>query len=212
MERASGDFVKSLKEKIDLRKKVKNYERNLLSDSMDYLINCLKENPCFELVSLKNFKTNQLSSIANILVKGKNPIQQIENFLNSKKLFCEFQKIESNISVCCLDLSGKIVGYREKPNITILQVYLKNSEIAEIKLFLKSEDPVFSVYESNYFFLKLWLFESGIFNCKKIEILSKDRDKIEADYPIDEKNDLRLTFHETGEISQINILVKKGEK
>ena len=212
MERASGDFVRSLKEKVELNKKLKSYERNLLSDSMDYVISTLKGNPSFELVSLKNFKTNELSSIANISVRGRNPIQQIRNFLNLKKLFCEFEKAESNISVCSLDLSGKIAGYRETPNLVVLQFTLKNSGIVEIKIFLQSEDVIFSVYENNYFFLKLWMFESGIFSYKKIDIHNNDRDKIEAEYPIDDKNDLRLTFHETGEISQINILVKKGEK
>ena len=60
MERASGDFVKSLREEIEIRKKIKNYERSLLTDSMNFIISFLKKNPDFELVSLKNFKTKAI--------------------------------------------------------------------------------------------------------------------------------------------------------
>jgi hypothetical protein len=71
MERASGDFVKSLRDEIELRKKIKNYERSLLTDSINFIISVLEKNQDFELVSLKNFKTNELSSIADISFKKK---------------------------------------------------------------------------------------------------------------------------------------------
>jgi hypothetical protein len=212
MERASGDFVKSLRDEIELRKKIKNYERSLLTDSINFIISILEKNQDFELVSLKNFKTNELSSIADISFKKKNPFQQIEKFLNSENLFCEFQKIEDNLSVCYLDLSGKIEGYREKPNLVVLQFLLKSQGIIEIKIFPKSESPIFSFFENSYFFIKIWIFDSGIFQTKKIDIKADDRNKLETYYPLDEKMDVKINFHETGEISQINIFQKKGEK
>ena len=212
MERASGDFVKSLREEIELRKKIKNYERSLLTDSLNFIISVLNKNPDFELISLKDFKTNELSSIANISVKKKNSFQQLEKFLNSEGLFCEFQKIGDNISVCYLDLSGKIEGYREKQNLLVLQFLLKSQGIVEMKIFLKSESPIFSFFENSYFFIKIWIFDSGIFQSRKIDIKTDDREKLEAYYTLDEKMDIRINFHETGEISQINIFQKKGEK
>jgi len=212
MERASGDFVKSLKEDIELRKKIKNYERSLLTDSLNFIISFLKKNPNFELISLKNFKTNELSSIANISVKKKNPFEQLEKFLNSEGLFCEFQKIQDNLYVCYLNLSGKIEGYREKENLVVLQFLLKSQGIVEMKIFLKSESPIFSFFDNSYFFIKIWLFDSGIFQSRKIDIKIEDRNNLEAYYPLDEKTDVKINFHETGEISQINIFQKKGEK
>jgi hypothetical protein len=212
MERASGDFVKSLREKIELKKKIKNYERSLLTDSLNFIISFLKKNPDFELISLKNFKTNELSSIANISVKKKNTFEQLEKFLNSEGLFCEFQKIQDNLYVCYLDLSGKIEGYREKENLVVLQFMLKSQGIVEMKIFLKSESPIFSFFDNSYFFIKIWLFDSGIFKSRKIDIKIEDRNNLEAYYTLDEKTDVKINFHETGEISQINIFQKKGEK
>ena len=72
MEKTSGDFVKSLKEKISKKKKQEKLQRNILHDSLDYLISIVKESPQIELRSVKNFETNEISCFLNLYSECEN--------------------------------------------------------------------------------------------------------------------------------------------
>lgn len=212
MERISGDFVRSLRNEIKDRKKVKNYERSLLQDSLNYILEIFQDSKEIELRSVKNFETHELSCIANLYTEKEDILETLVSHISKKIPDCTFKKLDSKLIIFVLDLKGKLSGYRNKKNQVVLQFQIKGKHTFEMKLFLKNSDLLFSIYEKSYHSFKVWIsYKENVFS-DTIELKGVSRDLGEAEYNLISGFKLMVNFHETGELNRVNISVKKGRK
>lgn len=212
MEKISGNFVRSLRDQIEERKKSKEYDRSILRDSLNYILGIFKLSNCVELRAVKNFETNELSCAASLYTESEKIWADLQKQL--RKRFPEMISlaIDPKILVVQFDLKGKLEGYRNKKNPVLIQFLMKGKHTLEMKLFLKNSDPFHVVYDKSYFRLKLWISSKEQIIPVDFKIESKDRNKEEAILDLDQGFKIKLGFNPTGEIKTINILNKRGRK
>lgn len=212
MESISGEFVNSLKRKLEKERAEKNYNQNLLKDSFRFIIETLVKKENIFLNSRKDFETNELSLLANFDCNFFDPLDQILKIFQSEGIIKTSHQIDPRISLFLLDLTDKVEGFRAKKNLIILQLRLKTKDSVEIKAFLKMRFVHFFPYEKNFYNLKFWLCSGEKFHSTQVEIKKADREKNCVKYDIDNSHFLRIDFYQNGEIKNMKISKKREKK
>ena len=212
MEKTSGDFVKSLKEKISKKKKQEKLQRNILHDSLDYLISIVKESPQIELRSVKNFETNEISCFLNLYSECENIPQSIGSLIEKNGL--DFRKIELDPKriLYLVDFGENIISSGKTNNWFFLEFYFKGKYIFELKMTQNHEELTYSIFDRKYYNIKFWICDNLEMTVYDIPIKNSDRDKNRSRIPLNEKYTLTMLFDLIGEVEKINISRKIGRK
>jgi hypothetical protein len=212
MQRLSGIFVESLKKDLEEKKNSEKYERSLLKDSSNFILNIIREENIIEIRSIKDFETSEISSSALIYTECENVQNYVLDTFKKRGIGASLKVINDKIFIFSVDLSGKIYGYRNKKNKLLIQFRFKGKHTLELKIFLKNSDPFYSVYEDTYFNYKIWIHCKDEFYIEDIPIKTIDRDSSEKTYSLSSKFSSKVYFHINGEVKDVNIYLRKGRK
>jgi hypothetical protein len=212
MEKTSGDFVKSLKDKISKQKKQEKFQRNILHDSLDYLISIIKGSSQIELRSVKNFKTSEISCFLNLYCESDDIPSSIESLFNDNSLDFRKVQLDEKKFLYLVDFGENIVSSGSEHNWFFLEFYFKGKYIFESKLTTNSDDLFYSVFDRKYYSIKFWVCDNLELFVYEFPIRNFDRNKNKTKVELDEKYTLTILFDQVGEVEKINISRRIGRK
>jgi hypothetical protein len=212
MEKTSGDFVKSLKDKISKQKKQEKLQRNILHDSLDYLISIIKGSSQMELRSIKNYKTSEISCFLNLYCESDDISISIETLFSENNLAFSRIQLDPKKDLYLVDFGDNIISSGKKNNWFFLEFYFRGKYLFEAKLTSNTDDLFYSIFDRKYYNIKFWVCDNLELLVYEFPIRNLDRDKNKTRIILDKKYNLTLSFDQIGEVEKINISRKIGRK
>ena len=108
MSTTSGDFVNSVRDILNKKKKDDNTRRIILRDIFDSLINYLKNSGKAEIRNVKDFETNELSYFLNLYLESDNIYADFYEILENNGIVLDRHEIDSKNSLYVANF-GKIM-------------------------------------------------------------------------------------------------------
>jgi hypothetical protein len=211
MEKTSEDFVKSLKDKILRTKKKEEFQRNILQDSLEYLILLFNTSGEIDIKSTKNFETSEISCFLNLYSESENITETISNILKNSNVPFRIKDIGKRKTIFLMDFGGNLISSGREHDWVYVEFYFKGKHIFEAKLTLLKSDLEYFIFDKQYFNIGIWLCDHLEMKSYDIQIMSSDRKKRSMRKQLDEKYNLVVGFDQTGEVEKIKIL-KIGSK
>jgi hypothetical protein len=211
MEKPSEDFVKSLKDKILRTKKKEEFQRNILQDSLEYLILLFNSSGEIDIKSTKNFETSEISCFLNLYSESENITETISNILKDSNVPFRIKDIGKRKTIFLVDFGGNLISSGREHDWVYVEFYFKGKHIFEAKLTLLKSDLEYFIFDKQYFNIGIWLCDHLEMKSYDVQIMSSDRKKRSMRKQLDEKYNLVVGFDQTGEVEKIKIL-KIGSK
>jgi len=211
MEKTSEDFVKSLKDKILRTKKKEEFQRNILQDSLEYLILLFNASGEIDIKSTKNFETSEISCFLNLYSESENIPETISNILKNSNVPFRIKDIGKRKTIFLVDFGGNLISSGREHDWVYIEFYFKGKHIFEAKLTLLKSDLEYFIFDKQYFNIGIWLCDHLEMKSYDVQIMSSDRKKRSMRKQLDEKYNLVVGFDQTGEVEKIKIL-KIGSK
>jgi hypothetical protein len=211
MEKPSEDFVKSLKDKILRTKKKEEFQRNILQDSLEYLILLFNSSGEIDIKSTKNFETSEISCFLNLYSESENITETISNILKNSNVPFRIKDIGKRKTIFLVDFGGNLISSGREHDWVYIEFYFKGKHIFEAKLTLLKSDLEYFIFDKQYFNIGIWLCDHLEMKSYDVQIMSSDRKKRSMRKQLDEKYNLVVGFDQTGEVEKIKIL-KIGSK
>lgn len=205
MEKPSEDFVKSLKDKILRKKKREEFQRNILQDSLEYLILLFTSSGEIEIKSTKNFETSEMSCFLNMYSESDNIPETISNILRNSNTSFNTKDIGKRKIIFLVDFGVNLISSGREHNWVYVELYLKGKHIFEAKLTLRKSDLEYFIFDKQYFSIGVWLCDHLEIRSYEVQIMSADRKKRSIRKQLDEKYNLLVGFDQTGEVEKIKI-------
>lgn len=212
MEKTSGDFVKSLKDKISKKKKQEKFQRNILHDSLEYLISVINRSSHIDLKSVKNFETSEISCFLNLYSESDNIPDSIDNLLDENNLTFHKIQLDTKRILYLVDFKDNIISSGKDNNWFFLEFYFRSKHLFELKMTSNNEDLIHSVFERKYYHIKFWICDNLNLSVHEFQIKNLDRDKNRTRVSLNENYNITLSFDPIGEVEKINISRKNREK
>lgn len=211
MEKPSEDFVKSLKDKILRTKKKEEFQRNILHDSLEYLILLFNSSGEIDIKSTKNFETSEISCFLNLYSESENITETISNILKDSNVPFRIKDIGKRKTIFLVDFGGNLISSGREHDWVYVEFYFKGKHIFEAKLTLLKADLEYFIFDKQYFNIGIWLCDHLEIKSYDVQIMSSDRKKRSMRKQLDEKYNLLVGFDQNGEVEKIKIL-KIGSK
>lgn len=209
---AAGDFVKSLRDKISRTKDKIQTKRNLLQESLEYILNFFSDPIETEIRSVRNFEINEIATYFDMYVA--NDLEEtISQILTSNGI--EFQKASLNDYKCVfvLDLENKLLSSGSTHNLISLEVCSKRLKTYKFKVSICDDDFCFSVFDWGYHEIKFWCYLNGKLGLETLNIRGVDRSKKKLKIKnITEEIDAIVHFDDSGKGESLDLLPKKRKK
>jgi hypothetical protein len=211
MKKSSEDFVKSIKEKVNHQKNIETIQRNLLHDSLDYFSSLISENDEIEIRNQKKFDSGEINCFLGLYSENANIPDQINLILDDNKLEYKFLDLDSKRIIYCVNFGNHILSSPKDDNFVFLEFYFKGKHIFECKLSSKIGPIDYSLYESKYFNIKIWIFASECFNKYEIPLINITRNKRGITRVLDGKYTASIKFDPVGEVESIKVFKKREQ-
>jgi hypothetical protein len=211
MKKSSEDFVKSIKEKVNHQKNIETIQRNLLHDSLDYFSSLISKNGEVEIRNQKKFDSGEMNCFLGLYSENDNIPEQINLILDNNKLEYKSLDLDSKKIVYCVNFGNHILSSPTNDNFVFLEFYFKGKHIFECKLSSKIGPIDYSLYESKYFNIKIWIFANGSFDKYEIPLINITRNKRGITRVLDEKYTASIKFNVVGEVETIKVFKKREQ-
>jgi hypothetical protein len=211
-ESISGNFVRSLKEKISEEKSQIQKKRILLQDSLNIILGVFKEHSDLEVRAIRDFETSEISCFVDAY-SPEDPYESIKNALEKSEIHCQSVMLGEYKCLFILDLENRLIASGNLHNMISLEIFSKRLRTFKIKI--SHCDPKFeySVFEKNYHEIKYWYYENSVINVESIKLKDFNRDTKKISISSGESdNDITITFNEIGEPDNFNLFPKKRRK
>jgi hypothetical protein len=212
MEKPSEDFVKSLKDKILRTKKKEEFQRNILQDSLEYLILLFNASGEIDIKSTKNFETSEISCFLNLYSESENITETISDMLKNSNIPFRIKDIGKRKTIFLMDFGGNLISSGREHDWVYVEFYFKGKHIFEAKLALLKSDLEYFIFDKQYFNIGIWLCDHLEMRSYDVQIMSSDRKKRSMRKKLDEKYNLVVGFDQTGEVEKIKILKNREQK
>ncbi len=116
MKKTSEDFVRSLREKINDKKKEDIIQRNVLHNALDYFSSILCKDQKIDIKNVKKYKNSDLKSSIKIYSEQENIFEHISNLLTLEKLEFNSSKIGDKIIIFVINFGNSLVTSPKKNN------------------------------------------------------------------------------------------------
>lgn len=209
---AAGDFVKSLRDKISRTKDKIQTKRNLLQESLEYILNFFSDRTETEIRSVRNFEMNGIATYFDMYV-ADNLEETISQILSSNGI--KFQRASLNDYKCVfvIDLENKLVSSGSSHNLISLEVCSKRLKTYKFKVSICDDDFCFSVFDWGYHEIRFWCYSSGKLNLETLNIRGVDRSKKKLKIKnFTEEIDAVVHFDDSGKGESLDLLPKKRKK
>ena len=208
----TGDFVKSLKEKITEKKNRNQLKRNLLQDSLNILIENFKSNSDLEIRTIRNFEINEVACYVDIY-SPSDFYETVTSALEKAKIPNTRSILADYKCVFIIDLEDKLIASGNPHNIFSIEVFSKRLKTYKIKI--SPCDPKFSysVFDKGYHEIKYWMCENMEIYINSLNLREADRSKKKVKISTsDLKYEAVVNFNDLGELETFNLFHKKGRK
>ena len=208
----SGNFVRSLKEKISEEKNQIQKKRILLQDSLNIILGIFKEHPDLEVRTIRDFETSEISCFVDVY-SPEDPYQSIKNSLEKSGISSQSAMMGEYKCLFILDLENRLIASGNPHNIISLEIFSKRLRTFKIKLSHCDSKFAYSVFEKNYHEIKYWCYENSEINVESIRLKDFNRDMKKISVSSGESDhDITITFNEIGELYTFNLFPKKRRK
>lgn len=210
-ERIAGDFVKSLKEKLDQEKNQIQKKRILLQDALNLILDSFKLNPNLEIRTIRDFETSDLSCFVDVyspleIYESIGESLEKSNIKHTKELLGDYK------CVFIVDLENRLVASGSPHNVFSVEVFSKRLKTYKLKISHCDPKFCYSVFDKNYHEIKYWYHENLKITAKSISLRGLDRDKKKIKLSEDPIYDATISFNEMGEMISFNLFQKRGRK
>ena len=208
----SGNFVRSLKEKISEEKDQIQKKRILLQDSLNIILGIFKEHPDLEVRTIRDFETSEISCFVDVY-SPEDPYESIKNSLEKSGIFNQSAMIGEYKCLFILDLENRLVASGNPHNIISLEIFSKRLRTFKVKITHSDPKFAYSVFEKNYHEIKYWCYENSVIRVESIRLKDFDRDLKKINVTSGESgHEVTMTFNEIGELDTFNLFSKKRRK
>ena len=208
----SGNFVRSLKEKISEEKNQIQKKRILLQDSLNIILGIFKEHPDLEVRTIRDFETSEISCFVDVY-SPEDPYQSIKNSLEKSGISSQSAMMGEYKCLFILDLENRLIASGNPHNIISLEIFSKRLRTFKIKLSHCDSKFAYSVFEKHYHEIKYWCYENSEINVESIRLKDFNRDMKKINVSSGESDhDITITFNEIGELDTFNLFPKKRRK
>jgi hypothetical protein len=201
---ASETFVKILKDKISQDKEKDQILRNILQEGLNLVLGYLEKN--LEIRNLKNFEINEICFYFDIY-SDDNIETAISNSFQKNSVNYDKYDLSDCFKLFFLNLGDKVSIFSSiiKPEFFI-QICSKKGNLYRVKFFLCKKGINFSIFENNYHFFKIWIYDSGKFHDYTIPLKGISRDKKKQKrVTSDKKYNVTIFLNENGEVDRAEI-------
>jgi hypothetical protein len=210
-ERISGDFVKSLKEKLDREKSQIQKKRILLQDSLNIILDSFRSNSDLEIRTIRDFETSEISCFVDLyspseIFESVGSSLEKSNIPHTKSMLGDYK------CVFIVDLESRLIASGTPHNVFSIEVFSKRLKTYKIRISHCDPKFCYSVFDKNYHEVKFWYHENLNIFTKSITLRGLDRDKKKVKISDDPSYSITIAFNETGEMSNFNLFPKKREK
>jgi hypothetical protein len=212
MKKTSEDFVRSLREKINDKKKEDIIQRNVLHNALDYFSSILCKDQKIDIKNVKKYKNSDLKSSIKIYSEQENIFEHISNLLTLEKLEFNSSKIGDKIIIFVINFGNSLVTSPKKNNWVVVGINILGKYTFDIDVYLKISDMLYSIYEKKYFGIKIWLCDHMNILSYEIPLIDCKRDKSGIKRILDEIYSAKISFDSIGEVNGIKISKKNGAK
>jgi len=212
MEKTSEDFVKSLKDKILRTKKKEEFQRNILQDSLEYLILLFNESGEIDIKSTKNFETSEISCFLNLYSESDDIPGTIAGILKNSNIPFKTENIGKRKIIFLMDFGGNLISSGREHDWVYVEFFFKGKHIFEAKLTLLKGDIEYFIFDKQYFNIGVWLCDHLEMRSYEVQIMSSDRKKRSMRKKLDEKYNLVVHFDQIGEVDKIKISKNREQK
>lgn len=212
MSTTSGDFVNSVRDILNKKKKDDNTRRIILRDIFDSLINYLKNSGKAEIRNVKDFETNEMSYLLNLYLESDNIYADFYEILENNGIVLDRHEIDSKNSLYVANFGKIMLSNLNLDSICFLELKITGKYFFTLRITLKAEDISYRVYDTNYFYLKFWVFDGINFSNHDIQIRTQDRNKNKMRVDLNNGYFFNIVFDKMGEVVETNISKKRGAK
>ncbi len=212
MSTTSGDFVNSVRESINKKKEEDYRRRTILRESLETLLDIFKKSGSIEIRNSKDFETNEMSYSLNLYLDSENIHGEFKVLLEQRGISLLENKIDSRNIVYLTNFGKTILSNSSSDTLCFIELRMTGKYFFSLKIFLKTDQLSYRIYDSSYFYQKLWVFDGVDFSNHEVQILTSDRSKKKLKANLAERYYLSISFDELGEITETNISKKRGAK
>ncbi len=211
---ASEAFVNGLKNKLSEKNQKEQFKRNVLQDSLDYLVDVFKNRSGgnLEVRAVRDFQTKDLCFFIDVF--SMNPIEDaISLCFEANKIPSVFKKLDDIQLVFRIDLENKLVTSGHQHNYFFVEVYSKRGSTYKLKIYLCEPEINYSLYQKGYHYLKFWIFDRDGFEDYEISLRGIDRKKRSHKIDTqDNKYTATILLNDIGELNAFELSKKKRRK
>lgn len=212
MSTTSGDFVNSVREIINRKKTDENRRRIILREILENILSSFNKSGRIEVRNTKDFETNEISYSMSLYLDSEDIKADFKSILEKSGINLIDNHIDNKNSVYLANFGKNILSNSSSDSLCFMELKLTGKYFFSLKLFLKTETLSYRVYDTNYFYLRLWVFDGLNFSNHEVQIKTADRSKKNMKVDLDQKYLLTISFDELGEITETNISKKRGAK
>ena len=212
MSTTSGDFVNSVREIMNRKKNEEYRKRAILREILENVLESLKVSGKAEIRNTKDFETSEISYSANLYLDSEDISSDFKSILGESGIHLVENKIDDRNFVYLGNLGRSILSNFNSDNICFIELKITGKYFFFLRIIPRDEHISYRIYDSNYFYLKLWLFDGSEFTNHEVRILTKDREKKKMKSDLNNVYSLNISFDELGEIMKTNISKKRGAK
>lgn len=209
---AAEDFVENLKVIIQEKKHNTEFKKNILQESVDVLKSLFESHDGFFIKSVKDFDSKNFSFLLD-LVSEHELSGEIPKILTENNIAFHAKELSDYKTVFLLDIGRRIFASGSPNNLLFIEIISKKYSQYRLRFTLFNPGVNFSVFEKNFFLIKLWIFDHGnVFSIHEIDMNKIGRYKKKQKIKLsDEKYNLSLTLNDLGEFSSLSVK-RAGEK
>ena len=209
-ERIAGDFVKSLKEKLDQEKSQIQKKRILLQDTMNLILDSFRLSSDLEIRTIRDFETSDLSCFVDVyspseIYESISTALERSDIQHTKELLGDYK------CVFIIDLEKRLVASGSPHNVFSIEVFSKRLKTYKLKISHCDPKFCYSVFDKNYHEIKYWYHENLKITSRSLSLRGLNRDKKKVKI-LEDLFDITVFFNEMGEMSNFNLFPKKGRK
>lgn len=208
----AGDFVKSLREDITKKKdRIKN-KRNLLQDSLNFIIEFLSKSGDAEIRSIRNFEINEIATYFDVHIP-EDLLETFSKILDANGIKYLSSKLQDYKCVFIIDLEDRIVSSGSEHNYFSLEVYSKRLKTYKIRISPCQDNLAYSVFDSSYHEVKFWYTHNNSIHIGKISLRGIDRSKNKIKFKdVSDVFDCTLFLSDSGQFESLDLFHKKRKK
>lgn len=212
MNTTSGDFVNSVREIINKKKNDESRRRSILREILETILETLKKSDKVEIRSTKDFETNDISYSTNLYLDSEDIISDFKSILEKSGINLMENKIDNKNFVYLANLGRSILSNSNSDSLCFIELKITGKYFFSLRIISKNDPISYRIYETNYFYLKLWFFDGSNFTNHEVQILTPDRSKKKMKTDLNGAHTLNINFDDLGEIVDTNISKKRGAK